>query len=87
MTGSLTCGLLVCASLRRGMGHAYVGDGDGLIVVAAKILKQVLDQDGALSDLAIDIEILVVARGEADLLAGGGFGGHGVGVMCRLEVG
>ena len=40
----------------------YVGDGDGIAVVA-DVLEQVLDEDGALSNLALDADVGVVGGG------------------------
>jgi hypothetical protein len=48
----------------------YVGDGDGLGRDVAKILEQVLDQDGALGDLARDLDLLLVGSGEVDHVGG-----------------
>lgn len=64
----------------------YVGDGNGLIVVAAQVLEQVLDQDGALGNLALDAHRLVVGGGEVDDRTGGGISGcgHGCGNVCLV---
>jgi hypothetical protein len=49
----------------------YVGNRDGLVVVAAKILEQVLDEDRALGDGALDFNSGAVGGGHLDLLLGG----------------
>ena len=79
MTGSLTCVLLVSVKQVRVESGAYVGDGDGLIIVTAEVLKKVLDEDGALRDLAVDGHVLVVTCNETDSLRGSSVGRHGVG--------
>ena len=44
--------LLVSVKQVRVESGAYVGDGDGLIIVTAEVLKKVLDEDGALGNRA-----------------------------------
>ena len=67
----------VCRS--DGFGEAYVRDRDGFIVVAAEILEQVLDQNGALSDLAVDLHVSIVAGDKLDLGSVGCLGRH---IVC-----
>jgi hypothetical protein len=64
----------------------YVGDGDGLIVVTTEVLEQVLDEDGALGDLALDLEGLVVRGREVDNGAGFGSSRHACGDLVFVYV-
>jgi hypothetical protein len=41
------------------------------LVVTTKILKQVLDEDGALRNVPVDRDVGVVGSGEGDLLLSG----------------
>jgi hypothetical protein len=61
----------------------YVGDGDGIAVVA-DVLEQVLDEDRALSDLALDADIGVVGGGQGDLLRGVGSSGRHDDGSCEV---
>lgn len=55
----------------------YVRNGNGLVVVAAQIFEQVLDENGALGDLALNSHILAIGRGKLHELGGiGGCGSH-----------
>ena len=54
----------------------YVGDGDRLVIVTTEILKQVLDEDGTLRNLAVDGDLGVVRGLQVDLLLGLLLGGH-----------
>jgi hypothetical protein len=47
----------------------YIGNGDGVAVVA-NVLEQVLDENGALGNLALDADISIVGGGQGDLLWG-----------------
>jgi len=59
-----------------GAGKTYIGDRDGLVVVTTQVLEQVLDEDRALGDLAVNFERLVVGGGKVDEAAGGLLGGR-----------
>jgi hypothetical protein len=55
----------------------YVGDGDRLLGFTTEILEQVLDEDGALSDRALDLHLDTIGGGNADELdALGSSGSH-----------
>lgn len=59
-----------------GPAGTYVGNGDGLGSLAAQILEQVLDEDRALGDLAVDLDGRVVGCGEVNELRLIGSAGH-----------
>lgn len=53
---------------RAAVKFTYVGNGDGLLVVDTEILQQVLDQDGALGNIAIHGDLSVVGCGKLNLI-------------------
>lgn len=84
MTASFTCALLADAQRRCTpqyvVGDTYVGNRDSFRVVDTEILQQVLDEDAALSDVAVDVEGSIVGGGQDDLVLahlGSGRGRHG----------
>jgi hypothetical protein len=53
----------------------YVRDGNGLVGFTTEILEQVLDQDGALGNRALDLHVDTIGGGDADELDALGVGG------------
>jgi hypothetical protein len=62
----------------------YVGDGDVLLGFTAEILEQVLDEDGALGDGALDLHVDAIGGGDVDGLdvGSGGSGSHRDSWVC-----
>ena len=69
---------------------AYIRDGDGLVGFTTKILEQVLDQDGALGNGALDLHVDAIRGGDADELDTFGISGSHCsrrwGRWCRVDV-
>jgi hypothetical protein len=61
--------------------RTYVRNRDRLLAHVTKILEHVLDEDGALDDVAVDLEVGIVGGGQADLLVFLGGGRHVVGYV------